>query len=72
MAESVTTIRRRVSAKIGHMTPEKAEAKLKEIRQYGNTVYNPAIRELTGGYGGQSLNTWVTRSLAYKAWGWPK
>lgn len=66
MAE-LTTVRRRLSARIARMSPERAQEVLAAIRARGVTIDQPAIREITGGYASQSLNAHVIRKLAARA-----
>lgn len=67
MADNLTTIRRRVAAKVTHMSAEQALSKLADIRKVGSTIHIAPIRDLTGGYCSQALNTWVIRKLAVRA-----
>ena len=62
---SMATINRRVAAKIRHMTPEKARDILAGLEP--KTMYQPLIRELTGGFNSQSINGAVIAKLSVKA-----
>ena len=71
----LTTIKRRVSAKLARMTQEQARELAEKIRLNdgrGSSMHNDAIRELTGGFCSQSLNYWVTRKVAVRAGMLPK
>lgn len=59
--------KRVVGQKIRHMTTEEAQAALAEIRAGGVTIFKPTVRELTGGFNSQTINTYVIRKLAVKA-----
>ena len=68
MVHSVISTWRRVAGqRIRHLTPEQAKAILAAISKRGPTIFHPEIRELTGGYGSQSINTHVIRKLAARA-----
>lgn len=66
----MSTIRRRVSAKLARMTPEQARELAEKIRLndgHGPSMHNSTIRDLTGGFCSQSLNYWVQRKVAVRA-----
>ena len=62
---TMATINRRVAAKVSRMTPDEA----KEIiaAMIPKTIEQPLIRDLTGGFASQSINSTVIRKLAVKA-----
>jgi hypothetical protein len=64
---NVTSWRYSVGQRIRYLTSEQAANYLARIRVRGNTIDQPAIRELTGGYVGQSINHYVIRRLNAKA-----
>jgi len=65
MRETMATINRRVSAKISRMPPDQARELIAGMER--GTIEIPAIRELTGGYASQAINTTVMRKLGVKA-----
>jgi hypothetical protein len=67
MDAKLTTVKRSASARISRLTKEQALEVLRQCRERGATIDQPAIRELTGGFASQSLNSWVTRRVAFKA-----
>ena len=62
---TMATINRRVAAKISRMTKDEAINLIAALEP--KTIYQPLIRELTGGYNSQSINGIVTRKLGIKA-----
>jgi hypothetical protein len=71
----LTTIKRRVSAKLARMTPAQARELVDKIRindGHGSSMHNATIRDLTGGFCSQSLNYWVQRKVAVRAGMLPK
>lgn len=56
-----------MAATIGHMTPERARESLRMITARGNTIDQPEIRRITGGYSSQAILSAVTRRLAAQA-----
>ena len=62
---SMATINRRVSAKLRNTTIEEAKELIASL--IPKTIEQPLIRELTGGYASQSINSIVTRKLGVKA-----
>lgn len=67
MDAPITTIRRRFAAHIARLSPAQAKQCLDAIRAEGVTINHPTIRQLTGGFASQSLNTAVVRRLAERA-----
>lgn len=67
MDSKLTTVKRSASARISRLSKDAALEVLRRIREQGQTMEQPAIRELTGGYASQSLNAWVVRRVSYKA-----
>ena len=65
--EDMTTVRRRVTGKVSRMTVAKADELLLSILNRRGTIDQPVIRDLTGGYNSQSINTYVVRNLAVRA-----
>lgn len=74
-SDTISTIRRRVAAKLRRMSKAEAEAFLFAHRVYvggrpggtimiGGRLGDPGIRFLTGGYSSQSLDNYVVRKLA--------
>lgn len=59
--------RRTLGQKVRHLTPEQARAILAAHRARGVGIGDPAFRALTGGYSSQSIDTQVTRALAFRA-----
>lgn len=67
MDTKLTTIKRSTAARISRLTKEQAQDVLRRVREKGQTIDQPAVRELTGGYASQSINAWVVRRVAFKA-----
>lgn len=76
--ETLTTIRRRIAAKIARMAPKEAEAYVFAHRVYcsgrpdgtfalGGRLGDPGLKAITGGYSSQTLDRWVLDRLAYRA-----
>ena len=67
----MATIRRRIGAVIGRMTPEEAKATLTCIRTEDGgsrpTIFHATIRDITGGHNSQAINGHVIRKLGIKA-----
>ena len=62
---TMQTINRRVAAKVSRMT--ETEAREMIAGMIPKTIEQPLIRELTGGYASQSINSTVMRKLGVKA-----
>lgn len=64
---TLTTLRRRVAQRVRHMTKAEALAWLErynaESPHYGATIMHQSVRDLTGGYNSQSLNSYVVRKV---------
>jgi hypothetical protein len=63
----MTTLRRKVGQCVRRMTPEQAKAWLARYNaEYvgaGATMFHESVRDLTGGFNSQSINTYVIRKV---------
>lgn len=65
-AHELTTLRRTVGARVRRLTPEQARDIIARYSAKGGLQHED-IRNLTGGYNSQSINSYVIRKLAEHA-----
>lgn len=59
--------KRALGQRLRHMSTLQARRFIDRISAHGITIEQPAVRELTGGFAGQTINAYVLRKLAVKA-----